>query len=70
MTLSSGKRRGIHRELHRDGRLVDYDRRHRRRILEIRNRLANGDALDSSHRDDVSQVGPLHIDALQSVERE
>ena len=63
------ERRGVHREQHGDGRLVDGDVRQRRRILGVGNGLADGDAFDARDGDDVAEFGFGDVGALQSGER-
>src|SRR5262249_3651024 len=53
-------------EDHRDGRLVDADRRQRRGPLAIRDGVADRDVLDPGDRDDVAGEGLLEVDALQT----
>ena len=56
LAFASGKGRRIDGELHRDGGFVDDDARQRRRIFEVGDGVADGDAGDASDGDDVSQV--------------
>ena len=52
--ISTGERRGIHREQHRDGGLVNGDGRQRRGILSVGDGFADGDAFHARDGDDVA----------------
>ena len=54
LAFAAGERRGVDAEDHRDGRLVDRDRRNRHRVQRIGDRLADGDVLDAGEADDVA----------------
>ncbi len=64
-----GERRSVHGELHGDGRLIDGDVRQRRRIFDVGDGLADGDAFHAGHRDDVAEFGLGDVGALQPRER-
>jgi len=66
--FASCERRGVDRELHGDGGLVDHDVGQRRRVLHLRDGLADVDALHAGDSDDVAQLSLLDVHALQAVE--
>ncbi len=68
LPVEAGERRGVHRELHGDGGLINRDVRQRGGIFGAGDGLADGDAGDSRDRNDVAQFGFRNVDALQPVE--
>jgi hypothetical protein len=62
---SSGPRRVVGAEDHRDGRLVDAERRQRRRMFAVGDRVADLDLLDAGDGDDVAGLGGVDPDALE-----
>src|ERR1700736_2221947 len=69
LALSAGERRGVDRERHRDGRLVDLDVWQRLRILRARYGLADGYALNPCDCKDVTGMTDGFIDALEILKR-
>src|SRR6185312_4496262 len=65
--VAPAPRRGIDAEEHRDGRLLDPDRRQRHRLLAIGDGVADADLLDPSDRDDVAGAGARDLAALEAV---
>src|SRR4029077_4581600 len=68
LTLTAGHRRCVDAKDHRHGRLVNRHGRGGDLLLDVGNRLADGDVLNPRQTDDVAggRVGDVH--ALQSVE--
>src|SRR6185503_16119030 len=60
-------RASVHAEDHRDGRLVDPDRRERLGTLAVGDRLPDVDAVDARDGDDVASHRTLELDAFQSL---
>jgi hypothetical protein len=54
LSLTSGERRGVDGESHRDSGLIDGDVRQGRGILGVGDGLADGDAFHARDRDDVT----------------
>jgi hypothetical protein len=54
LTLTAGHRRGVDAEDHRHGRLVDRHGRDGDLLLDVGNRLADGDVLNPRQADDVA----------------
>ncbi len=68
LAFSAGEGRGVDHELYGDGRLVDGDDGQRRGIFDIGDGLADVDALNPGHGDNVAQLGQLDVGALESGE--
>src|SRR5690606_2021774 len=54
-----GERGGVDADGHRDGRVVDGDERQRARVVQVDERLPDGDVLDAGDGDDVPGVGAV-----------
>jgi hypothetical protein len=67
-SLAAGHRRCVHAKNHRDGRLVDGNRRHRLGGLDAGDGLTNGDVFDAGEADDVPGRRLLDVDPFQSFE--
>ncbi len=65
--LAPRHRRGVDREDHADGRLVDPDRRQRDRPLEVREGLADAELVEAGDRHDVARPRALDLRALEAV---
>ena len=70
LAVAARHRRRVDAEDHRHRRLVDRDHRHRDAVLDVGDRLADGDVLDAGEADDVAGGGLGDLDALQAFERE
>ncbi len=64
--FAPGEWRHIHRELHGYCRLIDGDRRQRRWILRVGYGLADGDALDSGHSNNIAKFSFGDVRPLQA----
>ncbi len=62
--------RVVHRELHRNRRLVDGDQRQRCGVLDVGERLADRDARNAGNRDDIAERGLGDVGALEAIEAE
>ena len=66
VAITPGKRRDVHGKQHGDRRVVNRDRRQRRRIVSIGDGLANRDALNACDRDDISELRHGDVRSLKS----
>ncbi len=67
LAFAARPRRIVHRESHRDGRLVDTNRRQRARVLEVGDRFANRDVLDAGDDHNLARAGGVALDAGQAL---
>src|SRR6185312_54586 len=70
LPLAAGVGRGVDLKVHRQGRLVDADRRQARGRERVAHRQADVHILDAGDRHDVPGKGLLHRGSLQAVEGE
>src|SRR5580692_9440206 len=69
-SLSSGERRIVDAEEHRDGGLVDRDGVNALGHGGIGERVADVQVVDSGDADDVTRTGFLYVDSLETGERQ
>ena len=68
LAVATCHRRGVDAEDHRHGRFVNRRRRNRDPLLDVGDRLADGDVLDARQTNNVAGGRFLDLDPLQSVE--
>src|SRR5207249_6015602 len=65
--LLAGERRGVHTDRHAQAGLVDEDHRQRPRIVDVGQRLANGDIGQPGDGDDLAGAGLGRVDAVEGL---